>query len=347
MACREWPRVITAGLISRARVRSLATGGRLLQFGRTQWARALVEVLRHAYVNQSIPLRSVLLARRLTFGPDSLCPGVTPERGVITSDPVIRSLFADAEIGVWTLGSSTLAFLERRIAANRPRCILEFGSGVSTVLIAHAMSHVHDKPGRVLLVSLEQDSAQAERTRALLVAAGLSEVVRVLHTPLVVRSNRGEMRSAYDITTELLRELEAFSFDLVVIDGPSAEAGARVTTLDGIRALLRPGAEVYMDDALRDGEICAAKYWASDGWLDVRGVWLVDKGILETWVIDATSHRQANDAPFVSRALDAASSSRNGAQIDPETDGRHDVLGTAIVGWEPWVRLSVGFQPWH
>jgi hypothetical protein len=209
------------------------------------------------------------------------------------------------------------------------------------------MSHVHDNPGRVLMVSLEHDLAQAERTRGLLAEAGLAEVVRVLYTPLVVRSSRGDRRSAYDITGELSRELGAFGFDLVVIDGPSAEAGARVTTLDGIHALLRPGAEVYMDDALRDGEICAAKYWASDAWLDVRGVWLVDKGLLEIWVVDATGHGQANGAPFLSRTPDAASGSRNGPHVDPEMDGRRKVMGYAPVGGERWARPSVGFRPWH
>ena len=53
----------------------------------------------------------------------------------------------------------------------------------------------------------------------------------------------------------------------------------------GIRDHLARGAVIVLDDALRDGELDTARRWAAEGWIRIRGVILVDKGLLVAVVV--------------------------------------------------------------
>ena len=97
----------------------------------------------------------------------------------------------------------------------------------------------------------------------------------------------GREISTYEADLDELSAKAPFGFDFVVVDGPSAEPGARVATLIVFRPLLAPGALIFMDDALRDGELWAANQWAAMPELEVMGVVLVDKGVLRARVRDS------------------------------------------------------------
>ena len=66
----------------------------------------------------------------------------------------------------------------------------------------------------------------------------------------------------------------------VLVDGPYAEPGARYATIPTFRKWIATGATVLLDDALRDGELAAARRWHCEGWIDASGISLVEKGLL-------------------------------------------------------------------
>jgi predicted O-methyltransferase YrrM len=207
------------------------------------------------------------------------------------SDPTLAHVLASDELGAWSLGIDALEFLRRQITDLKPQVVLEFGSGISTVCLARFMSLASDDAR--MLVSLEQDSAQATLSRNRLAGVPVSVDVRVHDAPLEVKTFEGAVFHAYRVD-DLGRLLEGHKANLVLIDGPAAEAGARVCTVPSVLPFLQEGAWFFMDDALRPSEIWAARRWASDPRLDIDGVVLVGKGLLVGRVKDARPSNQSS-----------------------------------------------------
>ena len=108
--------------------------------------------------------------------------------------------------------------LAELVARERPRLVVETGSGVSTLVIAYALEQL-GAGGRV--VALEHDPAYAAATRAWIDAHGLAGVASVREAPLEPVEIAGERhrwyaRGALDDLPEI---------DLVVDDGPPRHVG--------------------------------------------------------------------------------------------------------------------------
>jgi predicted O-methyltransferase YrrM len=220
---------------------------------------------------------------------DALVPRATPVVGDALHDAALAAALHDVELGTWTLGPRSIEVLGALLRTTRPKVIFEFGSGVSTVCLAHFGAAVQPPPR---IISLEQDAAEVERTRSLVARLPAAASVTVLHSPLVERIVEGRRLSSYSISeAELDRVLDGQSIDLVLIDGPAAEDGARFGTLPLVHALMSPGAPVVMDDALRDGELAAARQWRELHLLSIRGVLPIEHGLMMGSVPSTSSRR--------------------------------------------------------
>lgn len=147
-------------------------------------------------------------------------------------------------------------FVVQQIYLRRPKRVLEFGSGASTVLIARALRQL-DVQGR--LTSLDHLDGWYQRTRDQLRATGLEEVARVHHSPLERRA--GLEVPWYDVSA--LPEDDA-PYDLVLVDGPEGGSGEPLARLGGflsVRERLAPGAVILLDDGLRRGEREIVRRW--------------------------------------------------------------------------------------
>lgn len=225
-----------------------------------------------------VPLAFWLLLQRLARRADALVPAARPTRGADLPDPVLAAALSELTLGAWTLGPSSIAALRRVLTDVKPGVVVEFGSGVSTVCLAH---YGADLDPLVQVISLEQDAAEVARTTALLARLPVSSPVTLLHAPLEERVVEGRRLSSYSLAdTDLDSALGGRSIDLVVIDGPAAEDGARFGTLPLLLSRLSPKAVVFMDDALRDGELSAARGWVDLGTLKVDGIIPVGHGLL-------------------------------------------------------------------
>lgn len=200
-------------------------------------------------------------------------------------DERLVELLGDAPVGAWALGPGAIELLGKAVRARQPDLALEFGSGTSTVCIAYFLGSAAGK-AQPIVVSMDQDADHVARTTERLLAAGLGDRAVVLHAPLAHTSADGSTFSSYTLPPELGAVIGDRRASFVLIDGPAAEAGARYTTVVGAREWLAPGADVFLDDALRDGELDTARRWASTTWLRVQGVVLRDKGVLRATVLD-------------------------------------------------------------
>jgi len=139
----------------------------------------------------------------------------------------------------------------------RPACVLEAGSGVSTLLAGYALK----ASGRGRLISIEEDAGFAEITRRRVADHGLQSCVTVVHAPLkTVRAGAHE-HLWYD--TEVLKDLP--EVDLFIVDGPRQEnlpaRHLRYPALPLLFPRLSRGAAVLVDDCHRADEREIVERW--------------------------------------------------------------------------------------
>lgn len=158
--------------------------------------------------------------------------------------------------GGWAIGGECAHVLVELILESKPHVVFEAGSGLSTLLIAHALEEVGGE-GRV--ISLEHDSSWYQKSVEMIAEHGLSHRSEI-HLASLVETEIGEENFRwYDLTDVVLPE----QIDFVFVDGPPEATGnlARYPVLPLIYSRLAPGATMLMDDARRQGEMEAIERW--------------------------------------------------------------------------------------
>ena len=231
---------------------------------------------------KAAPLRLIRVMRTLDPRSDALIPRFSSSAptGSSLSHPILAKLLADREFGHWALSIDVVELIRKEIALSRPSLVLEFGSGSSTVAIAQFMRDLHGPDSSLRVISIEQDMRFVADTTSLLDRAGLAQHVQIVHAPLKRQVIEGVETICYDIPEGLALLAGETGADLVVIDGPAAESGARFGTLPLARHSIAVDAVFLLDDALRDSEIGTATAWAGLPYMRLDGVILVGKGVL-------------------------------------------------------------------
>jgi predicted O-methyltransferase YrrM len=152
-------------------------------------------------------------------------------------------------LGSWKADTGLLKLVVDHVLAEKPKVVVEFGTGASTLVIARALQ----KAGGGQLISFDQHGDFVEATRAWLEEFGLEADLRA--APLKP-SPEGWPGLWYDHGA-LPRKI-----DMMLIDGPPWTVhplvrGAAVSLFDRIA----PGGTVFLDDAARLGERVVARRW--------------------------------------------------------------------------------------
>ena len=161
--------------------------------------------------------------------------------------------------GGWAIGGECAHLLVSVVLIKRPVSIVEAGSGLSTLLMAHALESLG---GDGHVVSLEHDKLWLEKSQAMVDEHGLSSRVRIVHAPIVDVRLGEDVFPWYDLSSADLPD----SIDLLFIDGPPESTGplARYPALPLLFERLPVGASVVMDDASREGERAAVQRWETE-----------------------------------------------------------------------------------
>lgn len=154
------------------------------------------------------------------------------------------------------MSPSTVARLVDVIDAEQPELVVECGSGLSTIWMGYALAEV----GRGRLVALEHHDRFLQRTRQMVEAHGLGDVVEVRRAPLGPVESASGSYTWYTTNFADLRDI-----GLLVVDGPPGNVGplARFPAIPVLGSQLISGALVVLDDAARDAERETAKKWTS------------------------------------------------------------------------------------
>jgi hypothetical protein len=152
------------------------------------------------------------------------------------------------------------------IIINDRKSIIEFGSGLSTILIGRLLVK-NNIQGTVL--SIEHNTDWKDRITELLVRENLHHHVTVAHAPL----KEGSFSESLWYDLQVLEEHTGNrKFDMVIIDGPPAwEKGkeqARYPALPFIKDKLKNTFSIYLDDADRAGEQAVLQIWKKEFGID-------------------------------------------------------------------------------
>ncbi|MFH7588120.1 class I SAM-dependent methyltransferase [Oceanimonas smirnovii] len=165
----------------------------------------------------------------------------------------------------WATSPDVLLRLHSHIMATRPRVIVEFGSGASTLVIADALR----QNGTGQLISLEHSDYYGAQTFGTLQAERLEGWVDLRIGEL--EAWEGEHLNPEDAEkpsrwypTSLLDGVE--NVDLLWVDGPPGATClfSRYPALPALADKLSQRAEVWMDDTIRQEEKDICERWAND-----------------------------------------------------------------------------------
>lgn len=157
----------------------------------------------------------------------------------------------------WAAASDVLCELARQVLLRQPRVVVEYGSGVSTLVMAAAIK----KNGAGKLISLDHDPIYAQQTRDLLRENDLDQFAEVRDAPL--RAGAGADPSVEWYSAGAMTDIPAV--DLVFVDGPPGRRGVNVRgqVLPLLWPRLAPGGTIVFDDARRTEERAAVLDWAA------------------------------------------------------------------------------------
>jgi hypothetical protein len=196
----------------------------------------------------------------------------------------VRRIVAETEADEFALGTEALNFLDERVRQLCPNAILEFGSGVSTVVLAALMADIHgDSAPRVF--SVDESETYLAATHEMLEQVGLRGCARLAHREVRDQVICGHATACYAIVDAFLHRFLETVPDLLLIDGPSGGGTVRFGTLPLTLGHARAPCTFFLDDALREDEIQVASLWRKLTDVEFSAVHVVGHGLLEGRIV--------------------------------------------------------------
>ena len=157
----------------------------------------------------------------------------------------------------WQLSAQALQEVVRQVLLDRPKVVVECGSGASTMWIGRALRQV----GEGRLISREDSADWVGIVGGLLQYEGLSRV-EVRHAPIEPVEVAGGKQPWYAVSA--LADVE--QVDLLLVDGPPGRTSklARYPAVPALRGKLRPGATILLDDCHRRDEKETLRRWLAE-----------------------------------------------------------------------------------
>lgn len=158
----------------------------------------------------------------------------------------------------WAVSPDFANIVVREVLNRKPKTILEYGSGISTLLMSYCVKN--SQHGHIW--SLDHDEEYVRLTKDLLKSHNVEDVSTVLFAPLKGITLSGESWLWYDTAP-----LDTIGpVDLVVVDGPPkrTQKMARYPALFMLAKFLNEDAIIILDDASEKHLRDAVKQWKQD-----------------------------------------------------------------------------------
>lgn len=200
---------------------------------------------------------------------------------VAMASPPIEAILDELGTGGWRIRRDAARAIAHIFATVQPAGILEFGSGISTVVFA-TLAQACERPVRI--VSIEENPEYADKTRRLLCRYGVAAQATVIEAAVEACTLDGWRGFTYRPDEQVVAD--AFGPvrpDLLFIDGPASwrlrRHDCRYGTLLVARRYAAAQALFIADDAFRRREQTILKRWGELDGVDVLGMVPVGRGL--------------------------------------------------------------------
>ncbi|MCW2917725.1 MAG: class SAM-dependent methyltransferase [Actinomycetia bacterium] len=158
----------------------------------------------------------------------------------------------------WAASPDVLRFLMETMLRQRPKLIVECGSGSSSIWLGYLAEQI--APAKV--ICLEHDERFGRISRDLIRAHDLGDVVEIRHAPLADWKGAERVYSWYDV--EALEDLA--DIGLLFVDGPPEAIGseARYPAMPLLLPRCADDAVIVLDDSDRKEETALSDRWLAE-----------------------------------------------------------------------------------
>ena len=152
---------------------------------------------------------------------------------------------SDPRYGEWRLEKDVCQLIGKYCEEYRPEHVLEFGSGLSTLILAHEAEKGNVKK----IWSIDHQKNFPGHPGEILEKTGQKSFVNLCSFPIRLKYFAGKLFQFYSIPKRLLKEIG--KLDMVLIDGPPYYFHGREAALYMIFNLLGNESLVLLDDVVR------------------------------------------------------------------------------------------------
>ena len=152
-----------------------------------------------------------------------------------------------------------LKLVVETILTEKPKLVVELGSGISTILAGKAL----EKNGDGDLISIDNDDKYAELTRKKICLEKLSDITKVVTAELKMHPINGQNYMWYE--PSFVKEIKQ-NIDLLIIDGPPRiiNKNARFPAIPLLKEYFTDDTVILLDDGRRKDEQNTVKLWLKE-----------------------------------------------------------------------------------
>lgn len=161
--------------------------------------------------------------------------------------------------GNWSIDGHMARFIVEQLLDQRPKTIVELGSGSSTILIARCLQVMGEN--NVTHVAVDHDTKYLELTRRNAQINGVEDRITFLECPLQRYEKLDKLWYG-----DLEKKLAGKEIDFLIVDAPPAhlQSHSRYPALPLLNTLLAEHCTVVLDDASRKEELEIAQRWVKE-----------------------------------------------------------------------------------
>ena len=152
-----------------------------------------------------------------------------------------------------------LKLVVETILTEKPKLVVELGSGISTILAGKAL----EKNGAGILISIDHDDKYAKLTRKKICLEKLSDITKVVTAELKMHPINGQNYMWYE--PSFVKEIKQ-NIDLLIIDGPPRiiNKNARFPAIPLLKKYFTDDTVILLDDGRRKDEQNTVKLWLKE-----------------------------------------------------------------------------------
>ncbi|MDY0041125.1 MAG: class I SAM-dependent methyltransferase [Desulforhabdus sp.] len=161
--------------------------------------------------------------------------------------------------GEWSIDTHQCRILVNTILEKRPKCIVELGSGTSTIVIAKVLKLLGLTA--TFHATIDHEEKYLNITREIAKLNELDSNIHFIHSPLAFNNKHNQLWYS-----DLIEKIGENKIDLLIIDGPPGplQKNSRYPAIPELRASLNADTTIILDDANRPDEKNIIDQWLKE-----------------------------------------------------------------------------------